>query len=206
MLLSGLTLFWTTPPSKNKPCTQIPADACGSGSANANHYSYLRSGATDGVLRAMARVTLGRPITMKQVVAARKWFVAHHAPSPRPDAKYRFVGVYMLVCMRICMPPLFFPFFFRSPHPLTITTQRGRGATRPYHPPPPNTHTHTYLNNNSMPRLIIHTPHPHTTTTTTTTTNSMLCLAWAGGNSALFKSWRIPDVEILAVELPGRNA
>lgn len=34
----------------------------------------------------------------------------------------------------------------------------------------------------------------------------MLCLAWAGGNSSIYKDWRIPDVEILAVELPGRNA
>ncbi|GAB5034910.1 microcystin synthetase-associated thioesterase [Nannochloropsis oceanica] len=35
----------------------------------------------------------------------------------------------------------------------------------------------------------------------------MICLAWAGGNSTIYRSWDLgPDIETVAVELPGRNA
>jgi hypothetical protein len=33
----------------------------------------------------------------------------------------------------------------------------------------------------------------------------MVCLPWAGGNSTIFVGWDLPDVEIVAVELPGRQ-
>ncbi|EWM21085.1 thioesterase [Nannochloropsis gaditana] len=35
----------------------------------------------------------------------------------------------------------------------------------------------------------------------------MLCLAWAGGNSSIYRTWDLgSEVEVVAVELPGRNA
>lgn len=34
----------------------------------------------------------------------------------------------------------------------------------------------------------------------------VVCLGWAGSNSNAFKTWEIPGAEVLAVELPARNA
>jgi hypothetical protein len=34
----------------------------------------------------------------------------------------------------------------------------------------------------------------------------MVCLAWAGGNSAIYRDWEFQGVEVCAVELPGRLA
>lgn len=34
----------------------------------------------------------------------------------------------------------------------------------------------------------------------------MICLPWAGGNSTAYRNWEVPKVEVVAIELPGRNA
>ena len=41
---------------------------------------------TENVLRAIAVAVLGKNLLMKDVVAARKWFVCH---KPQPSAQYR---------------------------------------------------------------------------------------------------------------------
>lgn len=33
----------------------------------------------------------------------------------------------------------------------------------------------------------------------------LVCLTWAGGLSSVFHYWNIPNVEIVAVPLPGRE-
>lgn len=33
-----------------------------------------------------------------------------------------------------------------------------------------------------------------------------ICLAWAGSSANVFNTWQVKDAEIIAVELPARNA
>lgn len=114
------------------------------------------------------------------MLAARRWFVAHY--TPKPDAKYRYVDAYTMVYtyMHICVYLHVFVVWF-CPH-ISLLSQQPPLTTQKYRSPI------TPLQK-SIPQ-----------------SNSMLCLAWAGGNSSVYKTWRLPDVEILAVELPGRNA
>ena len=39
----------------------------------------------------------------------------------------------------------------------------------------------------------------------TAPTARLLCVPYAGGGAAIFRAWRLPDVEILAARLPGRE-
>lgn len=35
----------------------------------------------------------------------------------------------------------------------------------------------------------------------------MVCLHWAGGNASIYRAWDLgPNVEVVAIELPGRQA
>lgn len=42
--------------------------------------------------------------------------------------------------------------------------------------------------------------------THTHTRYRLICLAWAGGNSSIYRDWEFAGVEVCAVELPGRLA
>ena len=44
---------------------QLTADGGGPSGGGGNHYAHMRSGATDGLVRALTRTTLGRAILMK---------------------------------------------------------------------------------------------------------------------------------------------
>lgn len=43
--------------------------------------------------------------------------------------------------------------------------------------------------------------------TTTIHRHRLVCLHWAGGNSSIYRAWDLgPAVEVVAIELPGRQA